>query len=200
MAADLALRNGLDPAEEQVEADHKNTNNPEGLSVVGASIHEPKDNRENNTTQITAGTRGPRNNTVGMRVHVRDKREVSAVAGLEENRHERDEPDHSRQVVGVDAADNYQENTGQAAADIDPHFLGPEVAARGPIQDVGGDAAEGPGDDVEEAEHGGPVGGVGLADRGEVLDVVGAEDRVDGQLAAERAHVRRDVEERLRGY
>lgn len=200
MPADLPLRDGRDPAEDEVEADGEDADDPEGLGVVGAGVHEAEDDGEEDAAEVAAGARGARDDAVGVRVHVRDEREVGAVAGLEEDGHERHEPDHRRQVVRVRAPDHDEQGPRHAPADDDPRLLGPDAAPRRPVQRVGRHAAERARDDVEEPEHGGPVGRVGLAERREVLGVVRAEDGVDGELAAERAHVCRDVEQRLRRH
>lgn len=196
--SNLSSRQRLDPRQGQVETDHDDANDPKGAGVVGAVVHEPKNDGKDDAAEVAAGARDARDEAVGVRVHVRHEREVGAVAGLEEDGHEGDQAKHlGRRVVRVDAADDDEQRARDASAQHDPELLAPQVVARRLEDEVADDAAEGPRDKVEEAEHGGPVGRARLAQPGEVLEVVGAQDRVDGQLAAKGAEVGRHVEGRL---
>lgn len=133
-----------------------------------------------------------------MRVDVGDEAEVAPVARLEEDGHEGDEAEQDRQLAGVQHPDGDEEGAGQHAADDDPDLLRPEAAARHPVQVVRDEAAERPRHEVLEAEDRGHVGDVRGAGVGGVLQVVGAEDGIYGELAAEGAQVRDEVEDGLR--
>ena len=99
MTTNLALWNRLDPRNSQVKCDGDNTNDPEGLAVVGFQVSE--DDSEDNPTKIACSTCDARDNTVCKGMDVRDEREVSTVASLEEECHASDETEHSRVRLGV---------------------------------------------------------------------------------------------------
>ena len=135
--------------------------------------------------------------TISERMHVRDEREVGAVAALEEEGHAGDEAEHGGRMARVGEADGDEEATRDDSVRVQEHLLAPDAGTG--IDEVGDDAAERAEDDVEEAEHGGPVAGPGLAEGGEVLDVVGAQDGVDGQFGAKGAEVAAREDEGLQG-
>lgn len=164
-------------------------NHPEGAGIVRPTVHEPENDGEDDPAQVAHPAREARDDAVGVRVHVRHEGEVGAVAGLEEDGHERHEAVERRQVVRVRLSDHDEQDAGQDAARVHPDLLEPEAVARHVVQEVGDDAAQGPGDEVEKPKHGGPVGGLGLAQGGEVLQIVRRQDGVDGELAAEGARV-----------
>lgn len=198
MTAHLALWNWPDPGEQDVEGKVDTANDPEGLGVARAVIHESENDGEDDAAEVPDATREAADDAIGVGVDVRDEGEVGAVAGLEEDGHEGDEAREGGQVVRVDLADDDEQHARDDAAGVHPGLLEPDAAAEAVVQQVGDDAAQGPGDEVEEAEHGGPVGRLGLAQRREVLEVVGRQDRVDGQLAAEGAGVAQHLHPRLR--
>lgn len=193
----LPLRNRPDPNEDQVQSNDDNTHNPKHPRVMRPVV--PEDNREDDATQVPRSTYKTRQHTVSMGMHMRHKSKVGAIPSFQEDSHEGDETHHSREVFRVELSDYDEEDSGHDADEVDPEFLGPQVAV-GPAEDeVGEEAARGARDDVEQTEHGGPLAGRGLAELREVLEVVGAEDGVDGELAAEGADVRRHEHDGLEG-
>lgn len=166
---------------------------------------EPEQNGENHTSEISHSAYRATHDAVGMRVDVRDQREGSAVAGLEEERHAGDEAEHGGLAMRVEQADGDQEGAGDDADGDDPGFLEPEVGGHMLVEEVADDAAEGsgkrgsvrcgdfglkmngclPGDDVKKTEHAGPSSGACLSEVGEVLEVVGRDVAVDGEFTSD---------------
>lgn len=203
-ATNLAFRNGLDPHECCVHGDDYYAHEPEDTSVVCLVVAE--DNGKDNTAKVASGADETRKNTfnslasmllmtgvdeltIGMRVNVGYKSKVGTVTSLEEDGHDSDETNHLVQLVGIELADDDEEDTGHDTNKVDPELLGPQ-AALGPLVDqVTDKTAKWAGDDVEKTEHGCPATGGCLAKVGEVLKVVCAEDGVDGQFTTEGAEV-----------
>lgn len=195
MPANLPLRNRSNPSQAQIDRNGDDADNPKHLLVILVII--PEDNRKDDAPQIPHPARDPADDAVGMRVHVRDEREVGAVAGLEEEGHAGDEAEHGALVVAVRQADGDLEGARHDREAVDQVLLAPD--ARAAVERVGDEAADGSAGDVEQAEHGGPAACARLAELREVLEVVGAQDGVDGELGAEGAEVAHGHDEGLEG-
>ena len=185
MPADLALGDGSDPTERQVDADGDDADDPDGLFVVGALVAE--DDGEDDAAQVADAAGAAGDDAVGEGVHVRDEAEDGAVGALEEEGHAGDEAEHGALVAAVGQADGELEHAGHDGVRVDEALLPPDTGAG--VDGVGYETAEGAEHDVQETEHGGPATGAGLTERFEVLEVVGAQDGVDGQFGAEGAEV-----------
>lgn len=118
-----------------------------------------------------------------------NERKVGSVAGLEEDSHERDEAHHGVEIVRVQLTDDDEADAADHADEVNPHLLCPEIVIGSTEDEICDEATGGAAHNVEEAEHGCPAARFGLAEVFEVLEVVCAEDRVDGELTAERAKV-----------
>jgi len=134
--ANLPLRNWRDPAENEVKSDVDDADDPERLGIIGAVINKPKDDAEDDAAEVTGRACRAGDNTVGVRVDVRDEAEVGAVAGLEKYGHQRDKAKHGRQVLGVQLPDDDQEGAREQATNHDEYLLRPEAPSRHLIQDV----------------------------------------------------------------
>jgi len=131
-------------------------------------------------------------------MRVRHQREVGPVPGLEEQRHQRHQPEHQRLLLRVEQANEDQQRPGDDAHDVDQRLLAPQVLGAS-VDQVRRDAAERPEEDVEQPEHGGPPPRPRLPQVREVLEVVRAQDAVDGQLGAEGVEVAEGQREGLEG-
>lgn len=198
VASHLTLRDRPDPTQQDIEAQMNAPNRPEGLGTVCPVTHEPEDDSKHDTAEVAYAAGEARHDAVGLGVHMRDQCKVGAVAGLEEDGHQRHEAREGGQVVRVDAADDDQQHARQDTACMHPRLLEPQAVPELVVQHVGDDTAQRPGDKVEEAKHGRPVGRLGLAQAGEVLVVVGRQGRVDCELAAERTGIAQHQDPRLR--
>ena len=195
MPANLALGDGLDPAQRQIDGNGHDANNPDGLLVICPLV--PEDDGEDDTAQVPRAARAAGHDAIGERVNVGHEAEDGAVGALEEEGHARHEAEHGALVVAVGKADGDLEGAREDGVDVDEVLLAPDAGVG--VDEVGDDAAEGSEDDVEEAEHGGPAAGAGLAEGLEVLDVVGAEDGIDGEFGAKGAEVAAAGDEGLEG-
>lgn len=126
---------------------------------------------------------------IGIRVYMRHKGKVSAVACLQEDGHQCDQAHHGVELLRIKLADDDQKDTRHDADEMDPHLLSPQVVARPFENQVAEESSSRSSDDVEEAKHGSPTTGCGLSEVWEVLEIVRAEDGIDCELAAERADV-----------
>lgn len=120
---------------------------------------------------------------------MRHKRKVSTVTSLEEDSHQCNKSDHSVLIMRVDLADDDAHETSNDTNEVDPKFLGPQIAARCNVDPVSDEASKGTGDNVEETEHGCPPTGLCLPEVWEVLEVVCAKDGIDGELGAEGVEI-----------
>lgn len=185
--ANLPLRNRPHPRQTHVQSDDHASHDPEHPRVLTRMVAE--DDGEDDTTKVTRCTNNARQDTVSVRVDVRDEGKVGTIPGFHEDGHECDKSNHSIKVVRVQHADDDEEYTAHDADEVDPELLRPEAAVGVLVDQVADEAAQRASHDVEETEHGGPATRLGLAKVGEVLEVVGSEDGVDGKLAAEGAEV-----------
>lgn len=195
MPTDLAFRNGLDPAQGQIDSNGHDADDPNDLVVPRAIV--PEDDGEDDAAEVPGAARAARDDAVGEGVDVGHEAEDGAVGALEEEGEAGDEAEHGALVVAVGEADGDLEGAGQDRVRVHEVLFAPD--ARAGVDGVGEEAADGPEGDVEEAEHGGPAAGPRLAEGLEVLDVVGAQDGVDGQLGAKGAEVAAAGDEGLQG-
>lgn len=151
-----------------------------------------------NASEVARCADDAADDTVGVGVHVRNKRVVETVGALEEEGEATtDESDKGGQLGGVGDTDDDHEDTSHGAVDVKKDLLAPDAFGLA-VCKVGDETTEGTADDVEETEHGGPVARV-LETELEVLGVVGAEDAVDGELGTEGAEVAGGDGESLEG-
>ena len=176
MPTNLALWNGPNPAERQVDHDGNDADDPDGLFIIGAHVAE--DDGEDDAAEVADAARGTGHDAVGKGVDVGHEAEDGAVGALEEEGHARDEAEHGALVVAVGEADGDLERAGDDGIRVDEVLLAPDAGAG--VDGVGEESARGPAHDVQQTEHGGPAAGARLAEGFEVLEVVGAEDGVDG--------------------
>ena len=186
-ATDLTFWNWPNPAYSKVDGDGDDTNDPEGLCVVGAVVAE--NDGKDDTTKVTHGTGEARDDTVGMRVNVRDQRVVETVGTLkEEGNTTTDETNQCWTVVGVGDTDDNQEDAHHDRIRVKENLLGPHGLGTA-VDIVTEDTTKRTEDDVHETKHGSPVTGSLKAELGEVLEVVVAKDAVDGKLRTECAEI-----------
>lgn len=199
MPPNLPLGQRRDPTHRQTNRHMNTPDNPKPLGIVTPMVHEPKDDGKDNPPHIPPRARQPRQHPVRIRMHMRHQRKVRAVPGLEENRHQRHQPKHRMCLMGIQPPDQDQEHPRHEPAHGDPALLEPQAAPKRIVQHVRDHAAQRPRRKVEEPKHGRPVSRLRLRHGREVLEVVRRQDRIDGELAAERVHVHEHEEERLRG-
>jgi len=101
----------------------------------------PEQYRKNDTTKITHRTNSATKDTIRMRVHMRHKCEISAIARLKEKRHAGDKTEHHAFVVWICETDGDKEGAGGDADEGDPGVLEPEVFADFGVEEVGNYAA-----------------------------------------------------------
>ena len=195
MPTNLALGDGPDPAQGQVDQDGDDADDPNGLFVIGALVAE--DDGEDDAAHVADAAGAAGDDAVGVRVDVGDEAEDGAVGALEEEGHAGDEAEHGALVVAVGETDGDLEGAGDDGVGVHEVLLAPDAGAG--VDGVGEETAEGAEDDVQETEHGGPATGAGLTEGFEVLEVVGTEDGVDRQFGAEGAEVAAAGDEGLEG-
>ena len=195
MPTNLALWNGPDPAQRQIDRNGNDTDDPNRLLVILALV--PENDREDDAAEIARPARAAGDDAVGMRVHVGHEAEDGAVGALEEEGEAGHEAEHGALLVAVRQADGELEDARQDGVRVHEVLFAPDAGAG--VDGVGEEAADGPEGHVEEAEHGRPAPGARLAEGLEVLDVVGAQDGVDGELGAKGAEVAAAGDEGLQG-
>lgn len=84
-ASNLSFWNRLDPANRHIDGHDDDTNNPHGLIVVLRFISE--NDGEDDSSQIAARAREARHDSIGIRMHMGDEREVETVRTFEEESH-----------------------------------------------------------------------------------------------------------------
>lgn len=102
MATDLALGNRPNPQGHDVEAQDDGADNHERAGDVRRVLGvegEAEDDGEDDATEVAHGARESGDDTVRVRVHVRDEREVEAVGASDEE----DEGDANDEDGGVEA-------------------------------------------------------------------------------------------------
>lgn len=78
--SNLVLGRRADPAHSKIHGNGNDTDDPNTLGIVGVTVAE--NDGANDTTEIASRTDESGNNAVGEGVHVGNKGEVSAVAGV----------------------------------------------------------------------------------------------------------------------
>ncbi len=195
MPTNLPLGNRPDPAQRQIDRNGNDANDPNRLLIILALV--PEYDGEDDAAQVARRARAPRDDAVGIGMHVRHEAEDGAIGALEEEGHAGDEAEHRALVVAVCETDGDLERAREDGVGVDEVLLAPDAGAG--VEGVGEETAEGAEDDVQEAEHGGPATGARLAKGFEVLDVVGAQDGVDGEFGAKGAEVAAAGDEGLQG-
>jgi len=195
---DLSLGDGLDPCGQDTHAHHDGTDGQETLTEESfrAVNAVSEDDGENDTAQVSGSTDDTGDDTVGVRVDVRNKRVVESVRTLKEEADTTsDETDEGGAGVRVDYTGDDHEHTGKSDVNVKEHLLAPR--SRHTVCVIGNNTTKRSEDDVEETEHGSPITRV-LKTELEVAAVVVTENAVDGKLAAERAEVADTEDEGLR--
>ena len=170
MPTNLALRNRPNPTQRQIDRDSDDTDDPNGLLVIRALV--PKDDSEDDATQIANAARAAGDDAVREGVHMRHEAEDGTVGALEEESHAGDETEHGALVVAVCKADGDLECAGDDGVGVDEVFLAPDAGAG--VDGVGEETAKGAEHDVQETKHGSPATGARLTEYFEVFEVVGA--------------------------
>jgi len=126
---------------------------------------------------------------------MRNQGKISPIASLVQDSHDRNETDHSWEMVRIQHPDDNQQGSRHETTDVNPHLLEPEAASEAVVKQIADNPSQRAGHEIEKAKDCGVVACLGLSEVREVLQVIRAQDRVDRQFAAERRCVSRHVEE-----
>src|SRR5689334_8723111 len=99
-----------------------------------------------------------------MRMNMRHERKVGAIASFKEDRHESHKTDHRIKILGVQLANDDEEDTRHDTDEVNPELLRPKVVAGPLVEQVTDEATQRARHNVEQAKHGGPSPGSGLAE------------------------------------